>query len=86
MIYEDESDSSRMQEILQQLHKYVPSYGEGTTQKYMRQGVQLTVERKVNGLLKLENGFTPQGRLDGLHFETADFLGGMAFLQVNTVL
>ena len=89
MIYEDENDSSGMQEILQQLHKYVPSYGEGATQKYMRQGLvgdQLTVERGVNGLLQLENGFTPQDRLDGLHFEIADFHGGMKFLQVNAVL
>ena len=89
MIYEDENDSSGMQEILQQLHKYVPSYGEGATQKYMRQGVvedQLTVERGVNGLLQLENGFTPQDRLDGLHFEIADFHGGMKFSQVNAVL
>ena len=39
VIYEDENDSSGMQEILQQLHKYVPSYDEGATQKYMRQGV-----------------------------------------------
>ena len=83
MIYEDKIDSIGVQEILQQLHNYVPSYGEGTTQKYTRQvvaGDQLTVERRVNGLLQ------PQDRLDGLHFETADFHGGMTFLQVNTVL
>ena len=73
-----------MQEILKELHKYVPNLGEGMSQTYCRQGVvgdQLTVERGVNGLLQLENGFTPKERMEGLHFEIADFHGGMTFMQ-----
>ena len=60
MIYEDQNDVNGMQEILKELHKYVPNSGEGMSQTYSRQevvGDQLTVERGVNGLLHLENGF-----------------------------
>eukprot|EP00794_Sanderia_malayensis_P013233 gene13233-14591_t len=42
---------------------------------------QGSVERGVNVLLELRNGFTPGERLDGLHLEIADFHTGMKFLQ-----
>ena len=47
-------------------------------------GDQLTVERAVNGHVSLSNGFTPEERLDGLHFQIADWHTGNKFLQVNT--
>ena len=45
-------------------------------------GEQLTVERGVNGLMNLSNGFTSGERREGLHFEIADFHGGIKFLEV----
>ena len=45
-------------------------------------GDQLSVEKGVNCMLQICNGFTPEEWLDGLHFEVGDFHGGMKFLQV----
>lgn len=48
-------------------------------------GDQLSVERGVNGHMLLANGFTPEQRCDGLHFEIADWHGGNKFLEVITI-
>ena len=75
-----------MQNILDYLQKYVPCYEREEIVEYAEQGVvgdQLTVERGVNGLFEVSNGFTAEERHEGLHFEVADFHGGMKFLEVN---
>ncbi len=57
-----------------------------TPMQYAEQAVvgdQLTVERGVNGLFEVANGFTAEERHEGLHFEIADFHGGMKFLEVS---
>lgn len=43
---------------------------------------QLSVERGVNALFELANGFTPEERLEGLHLEIADWHAGNKFLKV----
>lgn len=45
-------------------------------------GDQLTVERGINSLMEVSNGFTPEEQSEGIHFEIADFHGGMKFLEV----
>lgn len=89
MIFEDENDTSGMQEVLKRLHDFVPCEQVQEPNIFGCQGVvgdQLTVDRGVNGLLQLGNGFTKKDRLDGLHFEIADFHAGMKFLQVTYFL
>lgn len=49
-------------------------------------GDQLSVERAVNGHMSLANGFTPEERLEGLHFEVADWHAGNKFLEVHVCL
>ena len=52
---------------------------------YGNQGVvgdQLTVERAINGHMSLSNGFTAEERIEGLHFEVADWHAGNKFLEV----
>lgn len=71
--------------ILKSLHKYVAACSEDEDKQCGEQGVvgdQLSVERGVNGHMSLENGFTPDERADGLHFEIADFHAGNKFLEV----
>ena len=83
-IFENENDSDGIKEVLKVLHKFVPYAGD-ENRIYAEQGNvgdQLSVERAVNCMLQLSNGFTPEERLDGLHFECGDFHGGMKFLQV----
>ena len=48
-------------------------------------GDQLTIKRSVNGHAAPSNGFTPEERLEGLHFEIADWHAGNKFLQVNDI-
>lgn len=87
VIYENENKADGMQNILDNLQKYVPSFEEKGTIHYVEQGIvgdQLTVERGVNGLFEVSNGFTAEERHEGLHFEIADFHGGMKFLEVTS--
>ena len=49
-------------------------------------GDQLTVERAVNEHNALCNGFTPEERLEGLHFEVADWHAGNKAIGVNIAL
>ncbi len=84
-MYENENTADGMQNILDTLQKYVPEYEENGKIEYAEQGIvgdQLTVERGVNAIFEVANGFTAKDRHDGLHFEMADFHGGMKFLEV----
>eukprot|EP00794_Sanderia_malayensis_P004055 gene4055-4606_t len=45
-------------------------------------GDQISVERAVNCLLQISNGYTTEDRLEGLHFEVGDFHSGMKFVQL----
>ena len=59
--------------------RYVPFVDEGQEREYPSQpivGDQLTVELAVNCHMSLCNGFTPDERLEGLHFEIADWHAG----------
>ena len=84
---ENENDVNGMNNILHNLHKYVSfTDGEGQHREYSSQpivGDQLTVERAVNGHMSLQNGFTPEERLEGLHFEIADWHAGNKALSVS---
>ena len=85
MIYENENDADGILNILRALHKYVPHNGDGEERKYGEQGIvgdQLSVERAVNGDMSLANGFTPEERVEGLHFEVADWHAENKFLEV----
>ena len=85
MLHENENDADGILTILKSLHKYVPSCGDGKDKQCGEQGVvgdQLSVERGVNGHMSLVNGFTPEERADGFHFEIADWHAGNKFLEV----
>ena len=85
MIYENENDADGILKILQSIHKYVPFNGDGDERQYGEQGIvgdQLSVERVVNAHMSLANGFTPEERLVGLHFEVADWHTSNKFLDV----
>lgn len=76
MIYHSENDSDGKQQVLTNIHQYVSYYGDGPDRVYSSQGLvgdQLSVERGVNALFELANGFTPEERLKGLHLEVADW-------------
>ena len=85
MIYENENDADGILRVLKELHGHVSFHGDRDERVYAEQGVvgdQLSVERAVNGHNGLANGCTPEDRLDGLHFEIADWHAGNKFLEV----
>lgn len=88
MIYENENDADGIINIIKFLHTFVPhDLGEEEERLYGDQGVvgdQLSVERAVNGHMSLSNGFSPEERTEGLHFEIADWHSGNKFLDVST--
>ena len=86
MIYHNENDADGIQQVLTNLHQYVSYYGEDSERVYSSQGLvadQLSVERGVNALFELANGFTPEEKLEGLHLEIADWHAGNKFLKVR---
>lgn len=88
MLYHNENDSDGIQEVLTALHKYVPHFGDEDERVYSSQGAvadQLSVERGINALFEVANGFTPEERLEGLHLEIADWHAGNKFLQVSII-
>ena len=85
MLHENENDANGILRILKYLHAYAPSYGNENGKVRGEQGLvgdQLSVERGINGHVSLANGFCPDERLDGLHFEIADWHAGNKFLEV----
>ena len=86
MVYHNENNPDGIQEVLKHLHQYVPSCEEGEQKVHDSQGFvadQLSVERAVNCLLQLSNGFTSEERLEGIHMEIADWHAGNKFLKVQ---
>ena len=74
---------------MHQLHSYVPQYTSQVKTVFNKIGVigdQLSVERAVNCLSSLANGFTAEERLDGLHLEIADLHAELKFLSVSEFL
>ena len=72
---------------MHQFHSYVPrhsSQGKTVYNKVGAVGDQLSVERAVNCLASLANGFTPDERLDGLYVEIADWHAELKFLSVSS--
>ena len=85
MLHENENDADGILQILKSLYAYVPSYGTGNKKICGEQGLvgdQLSIERGINGHMSLANAFSPDDRLDGLHFEIADWHAGNKFLEV----
>ncbi|KAJ7386123.1 Translation initiation factor [Desmophyllum pertusum] len=82
MIYKNENDADGILNILRSLHKYVPYNGDKDERQYGDQGVVgdlLIVEQAANGHMSLVNGFTQEDRVEGLHFEVADWHAGNNF-------
>lgn len=84
MLFHNENEADGIQNVMKSLHKYVPYHGDNCDRVYGSQGVvadQLSVERGVNALLEVSNGFTPEERMEGLHLEIADGMQGINFLR-----
>lgn len=78
-----------MNEVLSHLHTYVPKWSPESSpcKTFYHEiglvGDQLTIERTVNCILSMANGFTPNDRLEGMHPEIADWHAEMNLLGVS---
>ena len=75
-----------MRNVIESLHQHVPFCEVDGDKQYSSQGIagdQLTVERGVNSLMEVANGFDAEERKEGLHFEVGDFHAMIKFLQVS---
>ena len=69
--------------ILQQFHTYLPKTDEMEFDSQIFTGDQLTVERAVNMITSVSNGFTPEDRLEGITIQIADWHAGVKILEVS---
>ena len=70
MIFQDENTNQGINNALNQMHSYVPQHTTSGKTVFNKTGVvgdQLSVERAVNCIASLDNRFTPNERLDGIH-------------------
>eukprot|EP00794_Sanderia_malayensis_P019677 gene19677-21623_t len=85
LLYHNENDADGIVNIPKDLHQYVPTARLEDEQIFgdlAIVGDQLTVERGVNAHNTLVNGFERKERLEGLHFEFADWHGINKGLEV----
>jgi hypothetical protein len=79
MIFESEVSNDGIVKVLQHVQQYLPM-------KFAEQGIvgdQLTIERAVNAVRSMANGYTPLECLDGFHIGIADWHSGVKFLSVS---
>jgi len=75
-----------MLDILKQIRGYSPNLEDAdqTLQKSIPiVGDQLTVERGVNVIEAVQNSYTPEEKLEGIHMEIADWHTAVTFLNVR---
>ena len=89
MLYHNDNDSHRIPQALTAMHKYISYYDDEVDRVYTSQGLlanQLSVERGINPLFQLANGFPPEQRLEGFHLHITDKHAGNNFFNVHDVL
>lgn len=87
IIFKNENKSEEMLDILKQIRGYSPNL-ENKEQKLKCNSIpivgdQLTVERGVNVIEAVQNSFTSEEKLEGIHMEIADWHTAVTFLNVR---
>lgn len=71
-----------MMSILQQFHSYLLQTSDGGVDGQIFSGDQLTVERAVNVISLVANGYTPKDRLKGINLQLGDWHAAVKVLSV----
>ena len=72
--------------ILQQFHGYLPQTHNGGIDGQLFSGDQLTVERAVNMISSVANGYTPKDRLEGINLQLGDWHAAVKLLSVSKTI
>ena len=86
VIFKSENKPEEMLDILKQIRGYSPNLknADQTLHKSIPiVGDQLTVERSVNVIQAVQNSYTPEEKLEGIHMEIADWHTAVTFLNVR---
>ena len=75
-----------MIEILQQFHDYLPETHNGGIDGQLFSGDQLTIERAVNIISAVANGYTPKDRLEGINLQLGDWHAAVKLLSVSKTI
>ncbi|CAH3167804.1 unnamed protein product [Porites lobata] len=73
LIFKNENVNEDMLGILQQFHGYLPQTHNGGVDGQLFSGDQLIVERAVNMISSVANGYTPKDRLEGINLQLGDW-------------
>ena len=73
-------------EILKQFQSYLPQTGDQGVDGQLFSGDQLTVERAVNVIASVANGFTPKDRLEGINMQLGDWHAAVKLVGVSETL
>ena len=74
-----------MLSIIQQVHTYLPHSPDSGCDSRLFSGDQLTVERAVNIISSVPDGYTPKDRLDRITLQLGDWHAGVKILSVSRV-
>lgn len=69
---------------MQRFFSYLPKTGNGGPDGQLFSGDQLTVERAVNVISSVANGFIPEDRLEGINLQLGDWHAAVKVLSVST--
>lgn len=83
IIFKNENINEDMLIILHQFYTYLPTSGDNEVDPQLFAGDQLTVERAVNVIASVSNGYTPEHRLEGTNFQIGDWHAGVKLLSVS---
>lgn len=73
-----------MLSVLHEFFSYLPKTANGDPDGQLFSGDQLTVERAVNVISSVANGFTPEDRLEGINLQLGDWHAAVKVLIVST--
>lgn len=86
ILFKNENVTEEMVEILKKFRSYLPFLMENGNKKYVNQlcaGDQLSVERAVNIIHSVSDGYTPEDRLEGFNIQIGDWHTGVKILEVK---
>ena len=72
-----------MLSILQHFHTYLPRTWNNKYDGQLFAGDQLSVERAVNTISSVANGYTPEDRLEGINLQLGDWHACVKLLTVS---
>jgi hypothetical protein len=83
IIFKNENENAEMLKILQQFQSYLPKVTEDSFDTQILTGDQLSVERAVNVIASVNNGFTAEDRLEGFNLQIGDWHAAVKILTVS---